>query len=58
MEGAAIGHVASLNNVPFLVIRSMSDKADDEGSEMEPFNEEAAAKVSAVLVKEILKNIG
>ncbi len=57
MEGAAIGHVASLNNVPFLVIRSMSDKADDEGSEMEPFNEEAAAKVSAVLVKEILKNL-
>jgi adenosylhomocysteine nucleosidase len=29
MEGAAIGHVASLNKVPYLVVRSISDKADD-----------------------------
>lgn len=28
MEGAAIAHVCSLNNVPFVIIRSMSDKAD------------------------------
>ena len=28
MEGAAIAHVAHLNNVPFVIIRSMSDKAD------------------------------
>ena len=29
MEGAAIAHVASLNEVPFLIIRAISDKADD-----------------------------
>ena len=28
MEGAAIAHVCTLNKVPFVVIRSMSDKAD------------------------------
>ncbi len=30
MEGAAIGHVAHINDIPFLVIRSISDSADDE----------------------------
>lgn len=29
MEGAAIGHVCFKNNVPFCVIRSISDNADD-----------------------------
>ncbi|MEF9990927.1 MAG: 5'-methylthioadenosine/adenosylhomocysteine nucleosidase [Romboutsia sp.] len=28
MEGAAIAHVCSLNKVPFVIIRAMSDKAD------------------------------
>ncbi|RDY24902.1 5'-methylthioadenosine/adenosylhomocysteine nucleosidase [Romboutsia maritimum] len=28
MEGASIAHVCSLNNVPFVIIRAMSDKAD------------------------------
>ena len=28
MEGAAIAHVCTLNKIPFVVIRSMSDKAD------------------------------
>ena len=29
MEGAAIAHTAWLNNIPFLIIRAISDKADD-----------------------------
>lgn len=29
MEGAAIAHTAFLNNVPFLIVRAISDKADD-----------------------------
>jgi adenosylhomocysteine nucleosidase len=29
MEGAAIGHAAYLNKIPFLIIRAISDKADD-----------------------------
>lgn len=28
MEGAAIGHAAYLNGIPFLVVRAISDKAD------------------------------
>ncbi len=29
MEGAAIGHVCYVNNVPFAVVRAISDSADD-----------------------------
>lgn len=30
MEGAAIGHVCTMNNVPFAVLRAMSDCANDD----------------------------
>ncbi len=33
MEGAAMAHVAYLNNIPFLIIRAISDKADNSGHE-------------------------
>ncbi len=29
MEGCAIGHTAWLNQIPFVIIRAISDKADD-----------------------------
>lgn len=32
MEGAAVAQVAMLNNVPFVIIRSMSDKANGEAN--------------------------
>jgi len=32
MEGAAIGHVAFVNNTPFVVVRAISDKADGTGN--------------------------
>lgn len=32
MEGAAVAHVAMLNKTPFVVIRSMSDKANGEAN--------------------------
>ncbi|SNR91097.1 adenosylhomocysteine nucleosidase [Anaerovirgula multivorans] len=37
MEGAAIGHTCFLNSIPFVIIRTMSDKAD--GSAHNNFNE-------------------
>ncbi len=33
MEGAAIAHIACKNDIPFLVIRSMSDNADETARE-------------------------
>lgn len=32
MEGASVAHVCMLNNIPFVVIRSMSDKANGEAN--------------------------
>ena len=57
MEGAAIAHVASLNNIPFLVIRAISDKADG-GAHMDyPTFEKKAAANSILLLNEIIKNV-
>lgn len=50
MEGAAIGEAAYMNGVPFLVIRTMSDSADDEAEiSFDDFIEKAAV-VSAGIV--------
>lgn len=55
MEGAAVGHVASANRIPFVVIRSMSDGADDNaGISFDEFAPKAAEH-SARIVMEILK---
>ena len=32
MEGAAVGFVCTVNEIPFLIIRTISDKADAEAS--------------------------
>lgn len=50
MEGAAIGHVASINKIPFVVIRCMSDMADDRGVTTARFNEKEGANTSARIV--------
>lgn len=57
MEGASIAHGAHLNNIPFVIIRAISDKADDSAEMDYPTFEAAAAKHSAALVKELVKNI-
>ncbi|WP_129596375.1 5'-methylthioadenosine/adenosylhomocysteine nucleosidase [Anaerophilus nitritogenes] len=58
MEGAAIGHTCYLSNVPFLIIRAMSDKAD--GTADVNFNEfvHQAARNSVDIVLHVLKTIG
>jgi len=56
MEGAAVGHVCYLNNIPFLVIRSISDKADGEAiKDYKSFVDEVAKK-SYKLLSEMIKN--
>lgn len=50
MEGAAVGHVAFINRIPFVVIRCMSDMADDNGESTARFNEKEGANISANIV--------
>ena len=57
MEGAAIGHVCEQNGVPFIVIRAISDKADESAQEDFPVFAKKAAVTSAALVAEMLKEI-
>ena len=57
MEGAAIAQVAYLNAIPFVIIRAISDKADDSSEMDYPTFEAAAAKHSAALVKEMVRSI-
>lgn len=56
MEGAAIAHVASLNEIPFLIIRTISDTAD-ESIEQGEYKELEAAEMSAAIVEYILEDI-
>lgn len=57
MEGASIAHAAYRNNIPFVIIRAISDKADDTAQVEYPVFEEAAAKHSAKLVTELLRTV-
>ncbi len=50
MEGAAIAHAAYLNDVPFLIIRAISDKADDSASVDYPAFEAKAIEHSVRLL--------
>lgn len=51
MEGAAIAHGATVNGVPFVIIRAISDKADGSAETDYPTFERAAALHSAKLVE-------
>lgn len=57
MEGAAIAHTAYLNNIPFVIIRSISDNAD--GNATSDFNlfVKKASIVSSNIVKEMINMI-
>ena len=58
MEGAAIGHVASINRIPFAVIRCMSDMANDHGETTARFNEKEGANISAHIVCTMVQALG
>ena len=57
MEGASIAHGAYLNQIPFVIIRAISDKADDSAEMDYPTFEKAAAKHSALLVEDMVAHI-
>jgi len=54
MEGASIAHGAYLNEIPFVIIRVISDKADDSASVEYPIFEKAAAEHCAKLVEDMV----
>ena len=59
MEGAAIAHTAYRNGVPFVIIRAISDKADDSAEMDYPTFEAIAARrcaeVTCRMAKELAK---
>lgn len=57
MEGAAIAQAAYLNNVPFVILRAISDKADDSATMDYPTFEKQAIANSVLLLKELVANI-
>lgn len=57
MEGAAIAHGAYLNNIPFVILRAISDKADDSAEMDYPSFERAAASHCAKLVEDMVQYI-
>ena len=57
MEGASIAHGAFLNEIPFVIIRAISDKADDSAEMDYPTFEREAAKHSARLVEHMIAQL-
>lgn len=57
MEGAAIAHAAFLNQIPFVVLRAISDKADGSAHMDYPEFERAAAAHCAKLVEHLIMRI-
>lgn len=57
MEGAAIAQTASLNGIPFLIIRAISDKADDSAEMDYEVFEEKAIEHSVKLVLALIEKL-
>jgi adenosylhomocysteine nucleosidase len=57
MEGAAIAQAAYLNNVPFLIIRAISDKADDSAQMDYPTFEAMAISNSVKMLKAMINKV-
>lgn len=57
MEGAAIAQTAYLNQIPFLILRAISDKADDSATMDYPAFEKKAIANSVKIIKEMVAEI-
>ena len=55
MEGCAIAQACYLNKVPFVIVRCMSDMADESVEQTYAFNEDICADACACLVKKIVE---
>lgn len=57
MEGAAIAHTAYKNGIPFVIIRAISDKADDSAEMDYPTFEAIAAKRCAAVTTALARKL-
>lgn len=57
MEGAAIAHTAWRNDIPFVIIRAISDKADDSAQMDYPTFEAIAAERCAAVTKAVARQM-
>lgn len=57
MEGAAIAHTAYRNGIPFVIIRAISDKADDSAQMDYPTFEAIAAKRCAAVTTALARKL-
>ena len=57
MEGASIAHTAYLNKIPFVIVRAISDKADNSASMDYPTFEKQAIEHSVRLTMGMLKRM-
>lgn len=55
MEGAAIGHVCNANNIPFAVLRSISDGGDENSLIDYPTFKKIAAEKSTTIILKYIK---
>ena len=55
MEGGAIGHTCTANNIPFAVIRSISDGGDANAQLDYPTFKKIAAEISTAIIIEFIK---
>lgn len=56
MEGGAIGHTCCANNVPFAVLRSISDGGDESAQLDFPTFKKIAAEISTAIIVEYIKS--
>ena len=57
MEGAAIGQTAFINGVPFVILRAISDKADNSATMDYPTFEKQAVDHCVKLTRGLVKNL-
>ena len=60
MEGAAVAHIAAKNGVPFVILRAMSDNADEEGYErlvVKDFSIEEYVKTATSIVETMVEHL-
>lgn len=60
MEGAAVAHIAAKNDLPFVIVRAMSDNSDEAGAELlvgKAFDISEYCKTASAITEEIVSAV-